>query len=43
MLEIGRQKRSRMYDLFMVPEIPVFLAPGRLRMDFVVWLSAVRN
>ena len=30
-LEIGRQKRSRMYDLFMVPETPVFLAPGRRR------------
>ena len=30
-LEIGRQKRSRMYDLFMSPETPVFLAPGRRR------------
>ena len=30
-LEIGRQKRSRMYDLFMAPETPVFLAPGRRR------------
>ncbi len=30
-LEIGRQKRSRMYDLFLEPETPVFLAPGRRR------------
>ena len=30
-LEIGRQKRSRMYDLFSAPETPVFLAPGRRR------------
>jgi len=28
-LEIGRQKRSRMYDLEMDPETPSFLAPGR--------------
>src|SRR6266700_1764235 len=27
-LEIGRQKRSRMYDLEMDPETPSFLAPG---------------
>lgn len=30
-LEIGRQKRSAMYDLMMDPETPVFLAPGRRR------------
>ena len=30
-LEIGRQKRSHMYDLSMEPETPVFLAPGRRR------------
>ena len=30
-LEIGRQKRSRMYDLFPEPETPTFLAPGRRR------------
>ena len=30
-LELGRQKRSRMYDLMMDPETPSFLAPGRRR------------
>ncbi len=30
-LEIGRQKRSQMYDLFLDTETPVFLAPRRLR------------
>jgi N-methylhydantoinase A len=30
-LELGRQKRSSMYDLFMAPETPTFLAPGRRR------------
>ena len=30
-LEIGRQKRSRMYDLMMGPETPAYLAPGRRR------------
>jgi N-methylhydantoinase A/oxoprolinase/acetone carboxylase beta subunit len=30
-LEIGRQKRSHMYDLFQPPETPVFLAPKRRR------------
>ena len=30
-IEIGRQKRSRMYDLFQPPETPVFLAPRRRR------------
>jgi N-methylhydantoinase A len=30
-LEIGRQKRSRMYDLALEPETPAFLAPRRRR------------
>jgi N-methylhydantoinase A len=30
-LEMGRQKRSRMYDLGMDPETPTFLAPRRRR------------
>ncbi len=30
-LEIGRLKRSEMYNLFCDPETPAFLAPGRLR------------
>jgi N-methylhydantoinase A/oxoprolinase/acetone carboxylase beta subunit len=30
-LEIGRLKRTKMYDLFMDPETPVFLAPKRRR------------
>ena len=30
-LEIGRQKRSRMYELALEPETPVFLAPRRRR------------
>lgn len=30
-LEIGRQKRSRMYDLFMDAETPAFLSPRRMR------------
>ena len=30
-LEIGRQKRSNMYDLFLDAETPVFLAPRRQR------------
>jgi N-methylhydantoinase A/oxoprolinase/acetone carboxylase beta subunit len=31
-LEIGRQKRSRMYDLRLDPETPTFLAPARRRL-----------
>jgi N-methylhydantoinase A len=31
-LEIGRQKRSRMYDLALEPETPVFIAPRRRRL-----------
>jgi N-methylhydantoinase A/oxoprolinase/acetone carboxylase beta subunit len=34
-IEIGRQKRSRMYDLFQEPETPVFLAPKRRRVGIV--------
>ena len=30
-LEIGRQKRSVLYDLFIEPETPIFLAPRRQR------------
>src|SRR5215467_5138962 len=30
-LELGRQKRSRMYDLGMDPETPTFVAPRRRR------------
>ena len=32
-LEIGRQKRSRMYDLTLEPETPGFLAPGARRKE----------
>lgn len=32
-LEIGRQMRHQMYDLVLHTETPVFLAPGRLRME----------
>ncbi len=32
-LEIGRQMRRKMYDLALVPETPVFLAPGRYRQE----------
>jgi N-methylhydantoinase A/oxoprolinase/acetone carboxylase beta subunit len=32
-LEIGRQMRRQMYDLALVPETPVFLAPGRFRQE----------
>jgi N-methylhydantoinase A/oxoprolinase/acetone carboxylase beta subunit len=31
-LELGRMKRSRMYDLEMDPEVPTFLAPRRRRL-----------
>ncbi|HEU5320190.1 MAG TPA: hydantoinase/oxoprolinase N-terminal domain-containing protein, partial [Methylomirabilota bacterium] len=31
-LELGRMKRSRMYDLNMDPEVPTFLAPRRRRL-----------
>jgi N-methylhydantoinase A len=32
-IEIGRQMRRQMYDLALVPETPVFLAPGRFRKE----------
>ncbi len=32
-LEIGRQMRHQMYDLVLLPETPVFLAPGRYRKE----------
>src|SRR5262245_65442500 len=31
-LELGRQKRSRMYDIDMDPETPTFVAPRRRRL-----------
>jgi len=39
-LELGRQKRSRMYDLAMDPETPTFLAPRRRRMGIRERLDA---
>jgi N-methylhydantoinase A/oxoprolinase/acetone carboxylase beta subunit len=39
-LEIGRQKRSRMYDLFLPPETPVFLAPRRRRVGIAERIAA---
>src|SRR6266571_846046 len=39
-LELGRQKRSRMYDLEMDPETPSFLAPGRRRVGIRERLDA---
>ena len=39
-LEIGRQKRSNMYDMFLDAETPVFLAPRRLRAGIPERLSA---
>lgn len=39
-LEIGRQKRSQMYDLFFTVETPVFLAPKRLRIGIRERLDA---
>src|ERR1051326_768037 len=39
-LEIGRQKRSRMYDLFQPPETPVFLAPRRRRVGIAERIAA---
>ena len=39
-LELGRQKRSRMYDLEMDPETPNFLAPGRRRVGIRERLDA---
>jgi N-methylhydantoinase A len=39
-LELGRQKRSRMYDLDMDPETPTFLAPRRRRLGIRERLDA---
>ncbi|HEY7490910.1 MAG TPA: hydantoinase/oxoprolinase family protein [Candidatus Tectomicrobia bacterium] len=39
-LEIGRQKRSNMYDLFLDAETPVFLAPRRQRVGIRERLDA---
>jgi N-methylhydantoinase A len=40
-LEIGRQKRSNMYDLFLDAETPVFLAPRRQRVGIRERLDAM--
>ena len=42
-LEIGRQKRSRMYDLNMDPETPAFLAPRRRRIGIPERVDADGN
>jgi N-methylhydantoinase A len=42
-LEIGRQKRSRMYDLNMDPETPTFLAPRRRRIGIPERVDADGN
>jgi N-methylhydantoinase A len=39
-LELGRMKRSRMYDLAMDPEVPTFLAPRRRRVGIGERLDA---
>ena len=39
-LELGRMKRSRMYDLGMDPEVPTFLAPRRRRLGIPERLDA---
>src|SRR5262249_30489532 len=39
-LELGRQKRSRMYDLDMDPETPTFVAPRRRRIGIRERLDA---
>jgi N-methylhydantoinase A/oxoprolinase/acetone carboxylase beta subunit len=39
-LELGRMKRSRMYDLDMDPEVPTFLAPRRRRIGIRERLDA---
>jgi len=39
-LEIGRQKRSHMYDLFQPPETPVFLAPKHRRVGIAERIAA---
>jgi N-methylhydantoinase A len=42
-LEIGRQKRSNMYDLFLDPETPIFLPPRRQRVGIRERLDAAGN
>jgi N-methylhydantoinase A len=42
-LEIGRLKRSKMYDLFLDPETPMFLAPGRRRVGIRERVDAQGN
>jgi N-methylhydantoinase A len=42
-LEIGRQKRAQMYDLFLDPETPSFLAPCRQRVGIHERLDAQGN
>ena len=42
-LEIGRQKRAQMYDLFLDPETPSFLAPRRQRVGIRERLDAQGN
>jgi len=39
-LEIGRQKRSRMYDLFLRPETPSFMAPRHRRFGIAERIAA---
>jgi len=39
-LEIGRQKRSGMYDLVLKPEAPAFLAPGARRKEVAERIAA---
>jgi N-methylhydantoinase A/oxoprolinase/acetone carboxylase beta subunit len=39
-LEIGRQKRTGMYDLVLKPETPVFLAPGARRKEVAERIAA---
>jgi N-methylhydantoinase A len=39
-LEIGRQKRSRMYDLFLRPETPIFMAPRHRRCGIAERIAA---
>src|SRR5437867_417502 len=42
-LEIGRQKRSNVYDLFVDPDTPVFVAPRGRRVGIRERLDAVGN
>lgn len=42
-LEIGRTRRSDMYDIFIDPETPVFLAPGRFRTGITERMDSLGN